>query len=239
MQYQEDKKNGNTPLYIIIGVCILAIALVSYLAAVKSNDKMKTEDEKDKSSSNSELSSDTSSYNDSNSMDKKSMDNIFDENTENNAANDSNIVTENTVSDVPYEEEKQSFVMPIKGNIIKGYSDTSLQYDKTYGDLRMHKGIDISCEENAQVVSASKGTVTDISETANYGTIVTIDHGNGLIVKYCGLGSVCITKGETVGAGVLIGTQKNPSCECMDENHIHIECTIDGEDASPVKAFGF
>ena len=229
MQYESHNKKTNNSFYIIIAVCAIAIGLVSYLAVVKTDTKNKNKNGND---SKNELSSDTSAYN-------SSEEDIIEDNT---VSSENTQVTENTVSDVPYEEpkqEKQTFVMPTKGNIIKGFSDTSLQYDKTYGDLRMHKGIDISCENNAQIVSASKGTISDIRDTAEYGKVITIDHGNGLTVKYCGLSSVCVTKGEEVSAGTLIGTSKNPTCECMDENHIHIECTLNGETVSPISAFGF
>ena len=229
MQYETNNKRNNSSFYLIIAICVVAIGLVSYLAAVKTGTKNKNDTKKDKES---EFSSDTSSYNSD----------IEDPSSDITISEDNAQITENTVSDVPYEEpveEKQTFVMPTKGNIIKNFSDTSLQYDKTYGDLRMHKGIDISCEENAKIVSASKGTISDISDTADYGKVITIDHGNGLTVKYCGLASVCVTKGEEVSAGTLIGTSKNPTCECMDENHIHIECTLNGEAVSPVSAFGF
>ena len=228
MQYETNNKRNNSSFYLIIAICVVAIGLVSYLAAVKTGTKNKNDTKKDKES---EFSSDTSSYN-SDIEDPSSDITIIEDNAQ---------ITENTVSDVPYEEpqEKQTFVMPTNGNIIKNFSDTSLQYDKTYDDLRMHKGIDISCEENAKIVSVSTGAVTDISDTADYGKVITIDHGNGLTVKYCGLGSICVTKGEEVSAGTLIGTSKNPTCECMDENHIHIECTLNGESVSPVSAFGF
>jgi len=223
MQYYSDKKQKNIGYLIIIAICLIGIAVASIVAGT--NNKK----DKDNSSSNdSNISEDNSSYTDS---------------TNEDVTNYESEITENTVSDVPYEEkaksEKKAFVMPITGNIIKGYSDTSLQYDKTYGDMRLHKAIDIACKENSQIVSATSGTVTEISESDNYLTSITIDHGDGLTVKYRGLGSACVKQGESVGAGVLIGTATNPPCECADECHIHIEAYINGEAVSPVSAFGF
>ena len=38
------------------------------------------------------------------------------------------------------------FISPVLGNIIKGYSDSELQYSMTYRDMRLHKGVDIAAD---------------------------------------------------------------------------------------------
>ncbi|MCQ2454569.1 MAG: M23 family metallopeptidase [Clostridia bacterium] len=231
MKYESDKKKNGNGIYIIIAVCAITIGIVGYLAVA--NNGAKKGNLNENSEKSNVFSSGESSYN---KIEEKT---VSDADT---SEKEKTKITENTVSKVPYKAKvtkKQTFVMPIKGNIIKGYSDKTLQYDNTYGDLRMHKGIDISCEDNSKIVSASNGTVTSVEDSSDFGKTVTINHGNGLVAKYCGLGSVCVTKGEKIGVGILIGTSKNPPCECMDESHIHIECTKNGKDISPVSAFGF
>jgi len=223
MQYYSDKKQKSTPFIIIIALCLLGVAITSFIAVSKRNNLTK---DKEQSSQNSSIINSDPSYNDNTNI----------------ISDDKAQITENPVSDVPYEEpktEKRTFVMPVSGNIIKGFSDSSLQYNKTYGDMRLHQAIDIGCNDNSQIVSVTKGTISDISETSDYGTIITIDHGDGLVVKYCGLGSTCVKKGESVSAGILIGTSKTPPCECMDESHIHIEVYQNDALVSPVSAFGF
>ncbi len=150
------------------------------------------------------------------------------------------------VSDVPYSEEETvepveepiKFVLPIKGNILKGYSDTALQYSATYGDMRLHTGIDIECELGSEIKSAGSGTVKSIIDDASYGKIVVIDHTAELTVKYCGFKDVKVKEGDTVNAGDIIGTTGDIPCECADKPHIHIEATIQNLPTSPLAALG-
>ncbi len=227
MKYSSDDKIKAKSFYLIVAICLVAIVAISYLAVAKSNEKMGK-------SNNSSLNSDISSYN--NSTDEIGTESATQQ-------------TEKEVSDIPYESkvestketttEKKSFVMPIKGDIIKNYSDTALQYDSTYNDMRLHNGIDIACKENSQVVSASAGIVTEVTDTTDFGKVITIDHKDGLVTKYCGIDTSYVKQGEQVAISTLLGTVKNPPCECMDKCHIHIECYQDGKLCSPIEAFGF
>ena len=234
MQYSQEKTKSNKTFYGIIAVCLVAIALTSYIAIQRNNAKDKNTNEND----NTVINEENDTYNNNDKEETK----------ESGKATEP---TEKKSDDVPYTKEtdtetkveakketaKQVFVMPTKGKIIKQYSDNTLQYDKTFGDMRLHKAIDIACEENAQIVSASSGTVTDVKDSAEFNKIVTIDHGNGYTVEYCGLGTTAVKKGETIGAGVLIGTAKNPPCECLDECHIHIICLKDGVPFDPIALY--
>ncbi|MCQ2450452.1 MAG: M23 family metallopeptidase [Clostridia bacterium] len=225
MKYKSDKKPSKS-FYAIIAICLAAVAVTSYITFAKKNVKNEKADE------NSVNSAQDDAYNDSSK----------EEISEQKAAE-----TEKNATDVPYketeskevktQEPKKEFVLPITGKIIKQYSDTALQYDETFGDMRLHKAIDISCNENDKVVAATSGTVTEVQNTADFLNVVTVDHGDGYTVKYCGLGTVSVKNGDTVGAGVLIGTAKNPPCECMDKCHIHIVCLKDGVEFDPIALY--
>ena len=150
------------------------------------------------------------------------------------------------VNDVPYSEdepsepvvEKPAFVLPISGNISKGYSDTALQYSATYGDMRLHSGVDILCESGSNINSVGAGTVKSVVDDVNYGRIITIEHTGGITVKYCGMGSVNVKEGDNVNANDIIGTSGDIPCECADKPHIHIEVTLEGNTVSPLAALG-
>lgn len=149
------------------------------------------------------------------------------------------------VSDVPYvepeettvpEETKPTFVLPVVGNISKGHSDTALQYSATYGDMRLHTGIDILCKKGTDIKSVSSGTVISIVEDANLGKVITIEYFDGINVKYCGMGSVNVNENDEVSTGDIIGTSGEIPSECADNPHIHIEVIIDGKSVSPLDA---
>ena len=126
--------------------------------------------------------------------------------------------------------------MPIEGNISKGYSDSALQYSATYGDMRLHTGVDILCDSGSDIKSVSSGTVKSVTDDAKYGKVITVEYADNITVKYCGMGSVNVKDGDSVTAGTVIGTSGEIPCECADNPHIHIEVTRDGNAVSPLEA---
>lgn len=151
------------------------------------------------------------------------------------------------VSDVPYvepetvvvpEETKPTFVLPVTGNISKGHSDTALQYSATYGDMRLHTGIDILCKKGTDIKSVSSGTVSSVVDDMHLGKIITIEYHDGITVKYCGMGSVNVKEKDKVATGDIIGSSGEIPSECADNPHIHIEVIIDGKSVSPLEAMG-
>ena len=226
MQYSNKSKNAKS-FYIVTAVCLVAIALTSYIAVSKNKGEKTAQKSKD-----SVITEKKESYTENDSA----KDEITAEPTENKAENIP--YTEPGKNDeAPKEDTAQTFVAPAKGKVIKEFSEDTLQYDKTFGDMRIHKAIDISCKENEQIVSVSSGTVLEVIDSASFNKIITIDHGNGYTVEYCGLGTANVSKGDKVAAGDIIGTAKNPPCECLDECHIHIVCLKDGVPFDPLTLY--
>ena len=99
------------------------------------------------------------------------------------------------------------FIMPMSaGSVYKGFSDTTLQYSNTYDDYRLHLAVDIVSEKATNVTSCGEGIVTDIQNDKIYGMTITIDHGNGIIAKYCGLKETIKVKvGDIVSSTTVLG----------------------------------
>lgn len=223
----------STGFVTIVACALIAVGAIAWFAL--SRDNAVTEAPSDNSSSQQEYSEPDNSYNSEVALPEVSEEPTAD-------VNDS-------VSDVPYDEEETitesqpapetpTFVLPIIGNISKGYSDTALQYSATYGDMRLHTGVDILCEAGSDIKSAGSGTVKTVTEDANYGRIITVEHLGGITVKYCGMGSVNVKENDKVAVGDIIGTSGEIPCECADKPHIHIEVTVDGDNTSPLAALG-
>lgn len=128
-----------------------------------------------------------------------------------------------------------AFSMPVEGEIIKDYSQTSLQYSATYGDMRIHTGIDIACKEGTAVSSCADGEVLSIEDSATLGTVVTIDHKNGIIIKYASLKDIKVEAGQRVSVGDIIASSGAVPSECNDKEHIHIEVYKDSAPVSPME----
>ena len=126
------------------------------------------------------------------------------------------------------------FISPVLGNIIKGYSDSELQYSMTYRDMRLHKGLDIAADVGTPVTAAGDGTVIAVYKDVFEGSVVEIDHGNKIIVRYCGLNSApCVKEGDRVDSSTQIGTIDNIPGESVEEHHLHVEFIKDGKFVSP------
>lgn len=218
-----NRKKFNAGLYIIIAVCLLALGIAAWFALSRAQDQTPTE----KMPQGSEYNSGTSSYNES----------IL---TPPVLPNES---VAQSASEVPYSsedtvEEKQNyFTMPLQGKILKDFSLEVLQYDETYGDMRLHTGIDIEAKENSQVCSAANGKVLAI-ENNNFGCGVVIKHTEKITVKYYSLCDLKVKVGDSVKMGDVIGLVSAIPAECVAPSHIHIEVLKDDVPVNPLEALG-
>lgn len=99
---------------------------------------------------------------------------------------------------------------------------------------RPHKGIDIAARRGTSVVSAAKGTVRYAGNTGgDYGYMVEIEHGRGVVTRYAHLaqGSVVVRRGEVVERWQKIaevgasGLVTSPS--------LHYEVLVNGQARNP------
>ena len=228
MEYDENKHDSEmskTSFVAIIALCLLAIGAITYFAL----SGMKTKVKDNNSGDNKSYTSDDGTYNSSITEPE------FDIPEPSSSVN-------KTESEIPYEEPKtetakpqtRTFIMPVDGNISKGYSDTALQYSATYSDMRLHTAIDILCKSGADVKSAADGTVVSVEESATLGRVVTVEHYGDITVKYCGFESLNVKESDSVKCGDVLGTAGTVPSEANDQPHIHIEVYQNGELVSPL-----
>lgn len=210
--------------YIVLACCLIAIGI----AGVSVFNLPKTPEKPEENEEYLSYESPTPPYNDNNSH-------VSEENPPESAyePEESETVTVNEEK-----EDEPYFVMPVTGEVIKKYSETELIYSETYHDMRIHSGIDIKPSGNTAVCSASKGKVTAIDENTAYGNTVTVDHGNGIFFRYCGLNNITVSEGDNLSAGDVLGQIGTVNCECSDEAHLHLEAFKDSIPVSPSKLLG-
>ena len=128
------------------------------------------------------------------------------------------------------------YVWPVLGEIERDYTVSALKYDETLRDWRTHSGIDIACSEGANVLAARGGQVASVVRDGLYGTVVTLDHGDGMRSVYANLAEETAVKpGEWVDAGVVIGTVgRSALCEIAQEPHLHFELRLSGASVDPM-----
>lgn len=131
------------------------------------------------------------------------------------------------------------FVFPLKGSASKEFSRDELVKNVTTGDWRIHKGIDIKGASGDRINSVYDGTVTELVDSALWGTVVTVDHDNGFVAKYCGLRKDSTAKpGDEIKAGEKIGLLDEIPLEKDDGIHLHFELYKDGKVVSPSEYLG-
>ena len=151
------------------------------------------------------------------------------------------------VTGIPDERESQtvtekkieSFALPMGNDIIRDFSGGEMVFSKTMGDWRVHNGVDFGGAAGNSVDAVADGKITKIYDDMFWGTVVEIDHGNSMTVRYCGL-----KKGTTLPEGALvkksekIGTLGNIPVESAEGDHLHLEVTVDGKTVDPLEALG-
>ncbi len=134
---------------------------------------------------------------------------------------------------VPY---KDYYTLPLGTDILRDYNPTTPLYNATMGDWRTHGAVDFKGPDGSQVKAIATGTVTDISDDPMYGTVITIDHGNEVTAKYCGLNKDVteVSEGDKVKSGQLLGYLGEIPCEKSDVSHLHFEIYYKGENVDPL-----
>ena len=218
-------RNGN--IYAALGICAVAVAVAAVISST-SADKPDTQGE---GFSRVSISWDES---------------IFYETAPETDAVDIGVtgIPDARTEEFPTERETLSeidtdFAMPMGNDIIKDYSNGEMVFSKTMGDWRVHNGVDFSGASGNDVDAVADGKITGVYDDSFWGTVVEIDHGNGMTVRYCGLkkGST-LPDGARVQKGEKIGALGNIPVESGDGAHLHIEVVIDGKTVDPLEALG-
>lgn len=126
------------------------------------------------------------------------------------------------------------FSYPLGNKIAKEYSKGEIVKNNTTDDWRTHNGVDINGAAGDQVNAICDGEVTTVRDDALWGTVVTIDHGNGITADYFGLEkNSTVQPGDTVKINQKIGVLGEIPLESADGIHLHLELHRDGVTVSP------
>lgn len=111
--------------------------------------------------------------------------------------------------------------------------------DPFTGELEYHNGTDIAAPNGTQILAAAAGTVTIAngidSWGGSYGYHIKIDHGNGLETLYAHCSAICVTPGQQVQQGEVIGFVG--STGNSTGNHLHFEVWMSGERTDAMSFF--
>ena len=129
----------------------------------------------------------------------------------------------------------EHFSLPLLSEVDKPFSGGDMVQSKTMGDWRVHNGVDFRGTVGDQVRAVNNGVVKAVYDDVLWGTVVEIDHGNGLVARYCGLGKGSTAAvGDKVKINDRIGNLGSVPVESADEVHLHFEMCQDGTAVDPM-----
>ena len=142
--------------------------------------------------------------------------------------------------DKPADNEKLSFIAPVSGRVMKGHSLTVPVFSETLEAWKIHTGIDISTDENADVFAAAGGEVTRVYSSAMLGNTVEITHEGGIKTVYSNLAADgLVAVGTVVESGAKIGRVGDSAIsELADEAHLHFELLVNEASVNPLDYIG-
>ena len=118
---------------------------------------------------------------------------------------------------------------------MSGYTITSPFGIRTHpilGTQRMHNGIDMACNQGTPIYATRAGTVTVASyQAGGAGYYVSINHLDGFSSIYMHLRDYCVSAGQIVSAGQLIGATGATGIATGD--HLHFGISYNGVYVNP------
>lgn len=128
--------------------------------------------------------------------------------------------------------ERTPSIYPVRGYRTSGFTQRRLH--PILGVHRPHLGVDIAARRGTPVVATAKGRVTFAGDTGgDYGVMVDIDHGNGVITRYAHLarGSIQVRVGQSVERWAKIGDVGTTGM--VTGPSVHYEVVVDGRARNP------
>ena len=147
------------------------------------------------------------------------------------------VALEPMLTSSPYDEGDNAF--PFTNDTLR---DVAVYYTSPFGmrtmngETKLHRGVDLACDEGTPFVAAHDGTVAAAGDGwgADWNAIC-IDHGDGYYSRYLHCSEICCSTGQTVKKGEVIGKVGGVGPDGPDQYgaHLHFEfCTGSANETS-------
>ena len=103
--------------------------------------------------------------------------------------------------------------------------------DPFTGQRAMHEGIDFPAEVGTPIHAAAAGVIITAERQPEYGNVVEVDHGKGLVTRYAHASKVSVVVGAFVKRGQKIG--ETGTTGRSTGPHLHFEVRLDGMPQNP------
>lgn len=119
---------------------------------------------------------------------------------------------------------------PVSGPIGSGFGFRS---DPFTGRAALHTGLDYPADPGTPIMAAAGGVVLSAGPHPQYGLLVELDHGKGLVTRYAHTSRMLVKQGDLVKRGQRIaevgttGRSTGP--------HLHFEVLVEGVQQNPAR----
>jgi len=112
-------------------------------------------------------------------------------------------------------------------------SNFGWRIDPFTGQRTFHEGIDFPAEAGTAVLAAASGKVVTAEIHPQYGKLLEIDHGNGLISRYAHTSAFLVKEGDLVKRGQRVATVGSTGRSTGP--HLHFEVRLNGVPQNPAR----
>ena len=131
--------------------------------------------------------------------------------------------------------DDSKMIWPVSGTVLMNYSMNKTIYFATLDQYKYNPALIIGGAEGDQVLCGAPGVIKSIDVTAQTGTTVTVDLGNGYEVLYGQLKEVPVKVGDQVEAKSILGYVGQPTKYYSVEGcNVYMELRKDGTPVNPV-----
>jgi murein DD-endopeptidase MepM/ murein hydrolase activator NlpD len=124
-------------------------------------------------------------------------------------------------------------IWPVAGWLTSSFGN---RRDPFTGGRDFHPGLDISASRGEPVFAPATGLVTTAGFNGNYGNMVVIDHGYGIVTKFGHLARFGVMNGQQVNRGDIIGYVGSTGRSTSP--HLHYEIWFNGRLTNPMTLLG-
>ena len=127
---------------------------------------------------------------------------------------------------------RQPLAAPLLGRM-EVTSPFGARTDPFLGRPALHTGVDLREGFGTDIRATGAGRVVFAGTAGGYGTMVEVDHGNGITTRYAHMGGVAVSEGQAVARGSILGVVG--ATGRATGPHLHYEVRIDGEPVDPTR----
>ena len=119
---------------------------------------------------------------------------------------------------------------PVDGPVGSGFG---FRTDPINGRAALHTGLDFRADVGAPILAAAGGIAVAREWHPEYGHVLEIDHGNGLVTRYAHCSEIAVAVGALVKRGQLVARVGNTGR--TTGSHLHFEVLLDGAPQDPAR----